>query len=474
MGFRSAIIIWDFDTSHVVAKYDSHKVRVESMAFSCCENYLLSVGGVDDGAVLVYDIVQQQMLCASSSTTPNAGVATALRPARARGQCFVVTGDNTLRLWTLDRDRRTVHGLDASFAKIKRKILCIEIDRLDEYAYCGTSTGDVLKVKLNLPSTDAAAVRSAALMPVLVDCFAKTATTMAGRKRGDVELYCNGITSLYLTDGDDGGDDGHDDRHDDDDDGVDDNNDCYRDGAMIVGTGNGVVELVRQQAGRRCTAGRLAVPTHPLLAAVKSVNVQATVTSIQMTKKKKVSTHAYGDGTEVGIDGERTRFRGTTEVVTCVFPHGTPTEVRVGRHDGLRGVHDRGGHVRGAPAVHVPHRVRQRPGVPAPLLRGVRDGQPERRARMVGADATGTAPDHRAEHGVHGRAVLVRRFADRDRVERRPDPGVRAPVGLRAVRDQQLSQKRRDRDRRYALGRPAPVAQWRRRRAGARLAAVRR
>lgn len=314
MGFRSAIIVWDFDTSHVVAKYDSHKVRIESMAFSYCENYLLSVGGVDDGAVLVYDIVQQQMLCASSMTTPNAGVATALRPARARSQYFVVTGDNTLRLWTLDMDRRAVHGLDASFAKIKRKILCVEIDRPDEYAYCGTSTGDVLKVKLNLPSTDPAAVRSAALVPVLVDCFAKAATTIAGRKRGDVELYCKGITSLYLTDGDNGG--GGD---DDDDGGTDDNNDCYKDGAMIVGTGNGVVELVRQQPGRRCATGRLAAPTHPLLVAVKSVNVQATVTSIQMTMKKvSTVTRAHCDRVEGGRVGERW---GTNPSASVLFAH---------------------------------------------------------------------------------------------------------------------------------------------------------
>lgn len=314
MGFRSAIIAWDFDTGHAVTKYDAHKVRVESMAFSCCENYLLSVGGVDDGVVLVYDIVQQRVLCASSSATPNAGAATALRPARARGQCFVVTGDNTLRLWTVDRDRRTLHGLDTSFAKVKRKILCVEIDRLDEYAYCGTSTGDVLKVKLNLPSTDAAAVRFGAPVPALVDCFAKTATTAAGRKRGDAELYCKGITSLYLIDGDGDGDD---------------DNDCNdRDGAMIVGTGNGVVELVRQQPGRRCATARLATPTHPLLVAVKSANVHATVTSIQMTKKKvNTVTHAYDGrlGRGVGGERERTGFRGTNpnDSVLRVFPHRT-------------------------------------------------------------------------------------------------------------------------------------------------------
>lgn len=291
MGFRSPVIVWDFVTGDAVAKYDAHKVRVESVAFSFCETYLMSLGGLDDGTVLVYDIVRGQVLCSSSSVKPNAGVAAVIRPTRLRGQCFVVAGDNLLRLWTLNREQRNVTGLDATLAKIKRNILCVEIDRKDKYAYCGTSTGDLLKIKLNLRSSRAdsaaAADNDPITPPALVGCFGKYPT----KTRDNVELYSKGVTSLHL---------------------VDD-----ADGAMIVGSGNGVVELVGQKpskqslpmdkkskpvdrqskpaeknARRPCavtavqSAGRLITPTHPLLVVRKSTNVESTVTSIQMMKKK--------------------------------------------------------------------------------------------------------------------------------------------------------------------------------------------
>lgn len=263
MGFRSPIIVWQFDTGHLIAKYESHKVRVESVAFSCCENFLISLGGIDDGSVIVYDIGKREVLCGSSSVKSTAGSATVLRPVHMRGECFIVAGDNILRLWTLNREQRNIQGLDGSFAKIKRKILCTVVDRLDEYAYCGTSTGDVMKIKLNFSADTAVVAPTNA--PTLVGCFAKYPPAGKNRRGASsaaaVELYSKGITALYLV----------------------------ADGSMLVGSGDGVVELVKQKArdGGRGTCNkpnstRLATPTRPLLVAVKSANVDSSVTSIQL------------------------------------------------------------------------------------------------------------------------------------------------------------------------------------------------
>ncbi|CAH1731876.1 cilia- and flagella-associated protein 52-like [Aphis gossypii] len=262
MGFRSPIIIWDFQTGEPVTKYDSHMVRVESVSFSCCEQYLMSLGGIDDGTIVVYEIDKRQVLCGSSSVKSTAGISTVLRAVNGRNRCFVVAGDNMLRLWTLNREQRNLQGLDTSFAKIKRKILCTAIDRRDEYAYCGTSTGDVLKVALNFPADAAAQIPAGS--PTLVGCFAKYPTAAGNKKRPPagvtVELYSKGVTSLLLY-----GDDG----------------------TMIVGSGNGVVELVRQKAQQqqpkhKTAETRLAAPTRPLLVAVRSADVESTVTSVQL------------------------------------------------------------------------------------------------------------------------------------------------------------------------------------------------
>lgn len=314
MGFRSPIIVWLFRNGKTMAKYDSHKVRVESVAFSCCETYLISLGGLDDGAVLVYDIEKKEVLCGSSTVKSTAGLSTVLKSVHLRSECFVVAGDNMLRLWTFNKEQRNVQGLDALFAKIKRKILCTEIDRLDEYAYCGTSTGDFLKVKLNF-SCDTSVV-TPSKSPSLVACFAKYPSAGGGgggaqRKKRDlrVELYSKGVHALHLVADDDGS-------------------------SMIVGSGDGLVELVEQKArpdkktacANADAARRLASPTHPLLVAVKSARVGSAVTSIQPMKSHNVllvgtvECELYAIGAEC-YDVVRMFTCHTSIVYDLAFPH---------------------------------------------------------------------------------------------------------------------------------------------------------
>lgn len=296
MGFRSPIIVWEFKSGQVVTKYESHKVRVESVAFSCCEQFLISLGGLDDGSVIVYDIEKKEVLCGSSSVKSSAGHTTVLRPVHLRGECFVVAGDNMLRLWTLNKEQRNIQGLDGTFAKIKRKILCAVIDRLDEYVYCGTSTGDIMKIKLNF-SSDAAVVKPSS-SPTLVGCFAKYP---AAKKRGGsnrvVELYSKGITSLYLI--------------------ANGGGDC----TMLVGSGDGVVEMVKPKPGvyNNKTRGskletRLTTPTHPLLVVLKTANVDSSVSSIQLMKKNGGSVILVGTA-----NCELFAIRADDFDVTCLF-----------------------------------------------------------------------------------------------------------------------------------------------------------
>lgn len=286
MGFRAPIIIWDFKTSRIITKYEAHKVRVESVAFSCCEQFLISLGGLDDGSVLVYDIEKKEVLCGASSVKSTAGCTTVLKPMHLRGECFVVAGDNILKLWTLNKEQRNIQGLDASFAKIKRKILCAEIDYSDDHAYCGTSTGDIMKIQLNF-SSDVTAVTPPSRSPTLVGCFAKHPTAK-NRSPIAVELYSKGITSLYL----------------------------IAEDTMVVGSGDGVVELVKQKLlTRKKTVSckfetRLTTPTRPLLVVLKSANVDSTVTSIQLMKNVLLV------GT---VDCELFTIRMDDFDVTCMF-----------------------------------------------------------------------------------------------------------------------------------------------------------
>lgn len=57
------MIIWDFEKRVKVAQHDIHKVRVESVSFSCDSRYLVSLGGRDDGNVVVWDIPNEEAMC---------------------------------------------------------------------------------------------------------------------------------------------------------------------------------------------------------------------------------------------------------------------------------------------------------------------------------------------------------------------------------------------------------------------------
>ena len=38
--------------------------------------------------------------------------------------------------------------MDVNFGNLKRNFTCVAIDQNDEYAYCGTTTGDVLEINI--------------------------------------------------------------------------------------------------------------------------------------------------------------------------------------------------------------------------------------------------------------------------------------------------------------------------------------
>ena len=61
--FQAPVILWNFDTSQLLSKYDSHKVRVESVTFSCDSKYLISLGGNDDNNIIVWNVEEREAVC---------------------------------------------------------------------------------------------------------------------------------------------------------------------------------------------------------------------------------------------------------------------------------------------------------------------------------------------------------------------------------------------------------------------------
>ena len=49
MGFKADIIVWDYAKRELYCRLTLHKVKVEALAFSPNDKYLVSLGGQDDG-----------------------------------------------------------------------------------------------------------------------------------------------------------------------------------------------------------------------------------------------------------------------------------------------------------------------------------------------------------------------------------------------------------------------------------------
>lgn len=56
MGFPAVVIIWDLATGSVMQKLSLHKGKIQSLAFSCDDKWLATLGGEDDNKLVIWNI----------------------------------------------------------------------------------------------------------------------------------------------------------------------------------------------------------------------------------------------------------------------------------------------------------------------------------------------------------------------------------------------------------------------------------
>jgi WD40 repeat protein len=124
-------------------------VKVQAIAFSPTDKYIVTLGGEDDNNIAVWDLQTGKALCGSPASRESAGNALCLAFANNSDEVFVSGGEYTLRVWELDLVNKKIRPTDCQLGQLKRIITCLSIDNGDENIYCGTSTGDVLQVNMN-------------------------------------------------------------------------------------------------------------------------------------------------------------------------------------------------------------------------------------------------------------------------------------------------------------------------------------
>ncbi|KAK1798961.1 hypothetical protein P4O66_007230 [Electrophorus voltai] len=148
MGFKADVIIWDYARREIYARLILHKAKVEALAFSPNDKYLVTLGGQDDGSIVVWNIEKKEAICGSPASAHSAGHCLAVGYTNHSDHVFVSAGNGTLRVWELDLPNRKIRPTECQTGQLKRVMKCIEIPEDDGFFYCGTTSGDILKVNM--------------------------------------------------------------------------------------------------------------------------------------------------------------------------------------------------------------------------------------------------------------------------------------------------------------------------------------
>ncbi|KAL0107174.1 hypothetical protein PUN28_015593 [Cardiocondyla obscurior] len=215
LGFKAMVIVWNYKEGTIKGSYETHKVCVEDLCFTCNSDFLVSLGGRDDGNVIVWDVQKNCLICGSFASNDTSGNAYNIARTHIHRECFVTAGDRTLKIWRIEVEKRRIQSFDVEVGKLKRLINCIAVDEKDEIVYCGTSSGDIIKARLNL--RDDVQCGEPSRLPVLIGCYSKITRNSRKMKMGEGDLYAGGVKSLLL----------------------------LKDGKLVIGTGDGTIELIQ-------------------------------------------------------------------------------------------------------------------------------------------------------------------------------------------------------------------------------------
>uniref|UniRef100_A0A5K3ET11 Cilia- and flagella-associated protein 52 n=2 Tax=Mesocestoides corti TaxID=53468 RepID=A0A5K3ET11_MESCO len=189
-GYKADIILWDYEKKKAITRFVLHKVKVQALVFSPNSKYLASLGGQDDGSVVLWSLSKNSAICGSPAQMSNSGITRSLAYSNRNDDLFFTGGELNLRIWRADVPNRKIRPTDCDLRQYKRTITKVVADNQDEMLFCATTSGDILAVRI-----------SSALVQLIFP---------------EREKYSLGITSLCLVD----------------------------DSSLIIGTGEGTVQML--------------------------------------------------------------------------------------------------------------------------------------------------------------------------------------------------------------------------------------
>lgn len=123
-----------------------HLSRVQDVSFCCDGSYLASMGSADDNSVCVWNMDTGVPLCGAPAG-PDSGLC--VKWLNNRNDRFVTAGNFHINVWQIDFNLPKLHHVAAKLGSVQRIITSLGIEPDDHFAYAGTSSGDVIKVKID-------------------------------------------------------------------------------------------------------------------------------------------------------------------------------------------------------------------------------------------------------------------------------------------------------------------------------------
>jgi WD40 repeat protein len=159
-GVKANVIIWDLNKAKRMLEKGSvmigeacalyhlrqHLGKVQAVSFSPSDTYLATLGGQDDNALVIWDVDSGSSICGSPASSDSAFCVQWLN---GRDDRLVSGGNYHLRVWQVDYSLPKLHPMDAKLGSVRRVVLSVAITEDDHTCFCGTSSGDILKVNID-------------------------------------------------------------------------------------------------------------------------------------------------------------------------------------------------------------------------------------------------------------------------------------------------------------------------------------
>lgn len=93
----------------------------------------------------MWDIKEGNAICGSPLNSESSNCVKFLNQSN---KSILTVGHHNITLWTYDASNNKLRKSNINLGQLKRIFNCIKIDKNDNYAYCGTTSGDLLQVIL--------------------------------------------------------------------------------------------------------------------------------------------------------------------------------------------------------------------------------------------------------------------------------------------------------------------------------------